>query len=149
MISVGASIASGCKLCTELHVKDARRCGATDEEIKLAMTDALRVRRDAEEMMERHGLRVLGRELLRSDSTDRDEGADSPPGVSPTRIGELVAVAAAFAVNCETSLAQHVAAGSEGLHHRQFVVRRVLVPAGGNAAHVGMRRFDHFLERSE
>jgi len=112
LISVGASIAAGCKKCTEFHVDKARRCGATDEEIELAMTDALLVRRGAEAIMERHGLKVLGRKLLQLGATDLDEGAD-PPGVSPTRIGELVAVAAAFAVNCETSLAQHIAAAPE------------------------------------
>ena len=109
LISVGASIASGCKMCTEVHVKKARRCGAADEELEQAMTDAMLVRRSAQAIMERHGLKVLGRKLLRMGATDRDENADSL-SVSPDRLGELVAIAAAFAVNCETNLAQHIAA---------------------------------------
>jgi AhpD family alkylhydroperoxidase len=112
LVSLGASIASGCRMCTDAHVKESRRVGASNEEIEQAMRDALSVRRSAQVVMERHGLKALGRKLL-----GLDEGADAADEaiaeVSPTRMGELVAVAAAFAVNCEANLDAHAAAARD------------------------------------
>jgi AhpD family alkylhydroperoxidase len=114
LISIGASIASGCQLCTEVHVKDARKAGASEEEIAQAASDALATRDTANRVMERHTLKVLGQKLLgrRSElaDSDRDAAADSEDG---TRVGELVAIAAAHAVNCEQILEQHAAVARE------------------------------------
>ena len=44
LAAVGISVASGCKLCTNYHVKAVREAGASEEEIKQAISDALSVR---------------------------------------------------------------------------------------------------------
>ncbi len=111
LVSLGASIASGCRLCTDAHVKESRRVGCSEDEIEQAMRDALSVRQSAQVIMERHGLKALGRKLL-----GLDEGGDAEEAiaeVSPTRTGELVAVAAAYAVNCEANLDAHTAAARD------------------------------------
>ena len=43
LAAVGISVASGCKPCTNYHVKAVREAGASDEEIKQAVADALSV----------------------------------------------------------------------------------------------------------
>lgn len=113
LISIGASIAAGCQLCIDVHVKDARRVGAAEDEIARAASDALAARDAANRVMERHTLAVLGRKLLglRTDTVGEDRG-DSAAEAS-TRIGELVAIAAAHAVNCEQILEEHAAAARE------------------------------------
>ncbi|UCC82614.1 MAG: carboxymuconolactone decarboxylase family protein [Gemmatimonadota bacterium] len=104
LISVGASLASGCKLCANYHFKKVRKAGATDEEIERAMADAIAVRDSAQKIMEWHGLKLLRRKLL---------GQESEPSVGDggtTRMTELVSIAAAFAVNCTSSLEKHIEA---------------------------------------
>lgn len=105
LVSVGASLAAGCKLCANFHYKEAQRAGGSDDEIRQAMMDAMAVRDQAKKIMERHGLKLLGLKIRRA-SAD----ADAPESVGDTnRMTELVAVAAAFAVNCTTSLDKHLA----------------------------------------
>ncbi len=104
LVSVGASLAAGCKLCADYHFKKARKAGATDEEIERAMTDAIAVRDGARKIMEWHGLKLLGRKL-RGQETDPAVG-----GGGTTRITELVSIAAAFAVNCTSSVEEHIEA---------------------------------------
>jgi AhpD family alkylhydroperoxidase len=100
LVNVGASVATGCKPCTDYHFKKVREAGATDTEIKQAISDALAVRESAQEIMESHGLKHLG---IVMDKADRfGEG-------KTTRITELVSIAAAFAVNCTSNLEKHVA----------------------------------------
>jgi AhpD family alkylhydroperoxidase len=111
LVSLGASIASGCRLCTDAHVTESRRVGCSDEEMEQAMRDALSVRESAQVIMERHGLRAMGRKLL-----GLDEGSDAGETiaeVSPTRMDELVPVAAAYAVSCEANLDAHAAAARD------------------------------------
>ena len=60
LAAVGMSVATGCKPCTDFHVKAARKSGASDAEIKQAMSDAVAVRRRATEVMEAYGLAHLG-----------------------------------------------------------------------------------------
>lgn len=107
-ISVGVSVAAGCKSCFEVHVKEARVQGVAEDEIVQSMEIGLEVRERAQAITQEHGLRVLGRKLaqLATRTGEDEEGvaADAPPG---TRIEELTAVACAFAVNCETSLERH------------------------------------------
>ena len=74
--------------------------------------------------MERHTLKVLGQKLLglRSEveDGDRDAAAD---GDGATRIGELVAIAAAHAVNCEEILERHAAVARQlGVTDREIKV---------------------------
>jgi len=102
LAAVGISVASGCKPCTNYHVKSAREANASDEDIKQAMSDALAIRRVATEIMQHHALSRLG---------------EAEPHISPDETGEtnrtreLVYVGAAFAVNCVSSLKQHIDAG--------------------------------------
>lgn len=101
LVNIGASVATGCKPCTDYHFKKVRDAGASDEEIKQAISDAMLVRDSAKEIMESHGLKHLG--ISKEDfESSRIEGTK--------RIKELVSVAAAFAVNCTTNLKKHIAA---------------------------------------
>ena len=109
-ISVGASVAAGCKNCFESHVKEARFQGVTEEQLVQSMNIGLDVREHAQAIAKEHGLRVLGRKLTqlvnRAEEGDEGANAEAPPG---TRIEELTALASAFAVNCETSSKRHQA----------------------------------------
>jgi AhpD family alkylhydroperoxidase len=108
LAAVGMSVAIGCKPCTDFHVKAARKSGASDAEIKQAMSDALAVRRRATEIMEAYGLVHLGER--------RPEDAEHVG--STNRVKELVCIGAAFGVNCVASLKAHLeAAESVGISH--------------------------------
>jgi len=100
LVAVGASVAAGCKPCTDYHLKAARAAGLSDDKIRQAIIVAMSVRQNALEVMKAYGLRQLGEVV----SAPGDRGWES------TRIGELVAIAAAFAVNCTTNLEHHLAA---------------------------------------
>jgi AhpD family alkylhydroperoxidase len=99
LVNIGASVATGCKPCTDYHFEKSREAGATDEEIKQAITDALAVRDSARGIMETHGLQHLGL------SKACEEEA---PETHTTRIKELVSIGAAFAVNCTSNLERHI-----------------------------------------
>ena len=101
LAAVGISVASGCKPCTNYHVKEVRKAGASDEEIKQAVADALSVRKSATDIMKSHALARLGQ-----------EGSHSHTDVSGSmnRIKELVSVGAAFGVNCTSNLKEHLSA---------------------------------------
>lgn len=101
LVNIGASVATGCKPCTDYHFMKVREAGASDEEIKGTISDALAVRDSAKQIMETHGLKHLGI------AKDEDDLYCTGP---TTRIKELVSIAAAFAVNCTTNLERHVAA---------------------------------------
>lgn len=107
-ISVGVSVAAGCKYCLEVHVKEARALGVTEEEIVRSMNIGLDVRERAQAIMREHGLKVLGHRLaqLVTRTGKDEEGGEAEASPGP-RIEELTAVACAFAVNCETSLERH------------------------------------------
>ncbi|NQU56400.1 MAG: carboxymuconolactone decarboxylase family protein [Rhodospirillales bacterium] len=100
LVAVGASVAAGCKPCTDYHFKAARKAKLSDDEIRQAINNAMSVRQSALEIMKDYGLQYLG------------EGVDVPAdnGGESTRIRELVAVAAAFAVNCTSNLERHLGA---------------------------------------
>ncbi len=99
MAAVGASVAAGCKPCTDYHVGASRKAKLTDGEIRQAIDDAMCVRQNALEVMKVHGLHHLG-----------ETGDAGGCGEPTTRTGELVSVAAAFAVNCTANLEKHLAA---------------------------------------
>ena len=96
--AVGVSVATGCKPCTDYHVKAVRKAGAADDEIEQAVADALAVRRVATAIMERHALAHLGK-------VGPETG--SKPTEQTNRIKTLVSIGAAFGVNCASSLEQH------------------------------------------
>lgn len=101
LAAVGISVAAGCKPCTDHHVQVARKARASDQEIRLAVADALAVRNEAAEIMEHYALAHLGE--AQPDGGARQVG-------DTNRVSELVAVGAAFAVNCVSSLEMHLAA---------------------------------------
>jgi AhpD family alkylhydroperoxidase len=101
LANIGASVATGCKPCTDYHFNKVREAGASDEEIRQAISDAMAVRDSAKEIMESHGLKHLG---ITKDGDARSHDEET------TRIKELVSVASAFAVNCTTSVKKHIAA---------------------------------------
>jgi len=111
LAAVGISVASGCKPCTSYHVKAAREAGASDEDIKQALTDALAIRRIATEIMQHHALSRLG-------ETEPHNSSDATGETNRTR--ELVFVGAAFGVNCVSSLKQHLEfAKTVGITHEE------------------------------
>ena len=52
LVNIGASVATGCKPCTDFHFKKVRDAGATDGEIKKTISYAMVVRDSAKEIME-------------------------------------------------------------------------------------------------
>ncbi len=99
LVNIGASVATGCKPCTDYHFKKVRQAGATDEEIKDVITYAMMVRDSAKEIMENYGLEQMEPANYQDDTEYSEE---------TTRIKELVSVAAAYAVNCTTNLKKHM-----------------------------------------
>ncbi|MGD8539623.1 MAG: carboxymuconolactone decarboxylase family protein [Candidatus Aminicenantes bacterium] len=99
LVNIGASVATGCKPCTNYHFKKVREAGASDEEIKDAITFAMLVRDSAKEIMENYGLQQM-------DIAKKEDDSEYIEGT--TRIKELVSVAAAYAVNCTTNLKKHM-----------------------------------------
>lgn len=101
LAAVGASIAAGCRPCTNYHFKKARAERASDEEIKQAMLDAIAVRDRARQMMKSLSFRLLGLKLGPAEVGEELE-------VEASRMTELVSVAAAYAANCKLSLKKHL-----------------------------------------
>jgi AhpD family alkylhydroperoxidase len=101
LAAVGISVVTGCKPCTDYHVKAAREARASDDEIKRAVADALAVRRGATDIMEGYVLAKLGAEA---------HGGNSDGAGEPNRVKALVCVGAAFGVNCVSNLEKHLAA---------------------------------------
>ena len=138
LAAVGMSVAAGCKPCTDFHVGAARKSGASDSEIKQAMSDALAVRRGATEIMEAYGLAHLG---------ERRHGADPDRIGTTNRVKELVCIGAAFGVNCVSSLKAHLkAAESVGISHDEIttIMKLSAFIKGKAASHV-----EHLAESLE
>ncbi len=128
LVNIGASVATGCKPCTDYHFRKLREVGALDSEIRQAISDAMVVRDSAREIMESHGLKHLG---IARDVEDENRDRNT------TRVTELVSVAAAFAVNCTTNLERHIAA-ARAVGITEDEIRSVLDAAlfiKGEAAH--------------
>ena len=100
LIAVGVSVVTGCKPCTDYHVKAVRKAGADDDEIEQAVVDALAVRRAATVIMARYARAHLGK-------VGPETG--SKPTEQTNRIKTLVSIGAAFGVSCVASLEQHLA----------------------------------------
>jgi AhpD family alkylhydroperoxidase len=137
LAAVAIAIAAGCNPCTDFHVKRAHEVGASDAEIKQAMTDALSVRRGAADIMEAYGLARLG---------GPEPEAPAQSGVT-NRMKELVCTGAAFGVNCVTCLKIHLeAAESVGIPHEDItaIVKLAAFIKGKAASHV-----EHLAESLE
>lgn len=128
LANIGASVATGCKPCTDYHFNKVRETGATDEEIKDAISTAIEVRDKSKGIMESHGLKHLGIDI---------EGIPPPTSERTSRIKELVSVASAYAINCTTSVEKHISsAGAIGVTKKE--IESVLAAAHfikGEAAH--------------
>ncbi len=98
LVAVGASIAAGCIPCARFHFRAARIAGASREEIRKSVDQALRVRRSATQIMGQ----------LDSDSPHRpvEEQAAFDDGISP--LAALISISAAFALNCTTNLEAYI-----------------------------------------
>lgn len=101
LVAVGISVATGCKPCTDYHLKAVRKAGASDEEIKQVVADAVAVRERATKIMQGHALVQLGEAGYSSDPAATEE---------TKRMQVLVSIGAAFGVNCTSSLEQYLAA---------------------------------------
>lgn len=130
LASVGISVVTGCKPCTDYHVKAAREARASDEEIKQAVADALAVRRGATEIMEGYALAKLGAEA---------HGSNSGRASETNRVKALVCVGAAFGVNCVSNLEEHLAAAENAGITQEEIGKIVKIAAfikGRAASHV-------------
>ena len=99
LVAVGNSIAAGCKPCTNYHLKKVKETEATEGEIRQAIEIAAEIRRHAADIMMAHGVRQLGG----LDDADYLASAEET-----SRIKELIAIGAAFAVNCTSTLKHHL-----------------------------------------
>ena len=107
IIAVGASVAAGCLPCTRFHLRAAARTGADQAEITQAVRDATRLRMAATAIMARAG------GLSETESLP-------DPDPNPSLLRELVAIGAAYAINCTTSLKAHLTAARDlGASDRQ------------------------------
>jgi len=130
LAAIGIAVATGCKPCTDYHVKAVRKAGASDEEIKQAVAEALSVRKSATEIMERYALAHLG---------EKEQSTRAGQARETTRIKKLVSLGAAFAVNCVSSLEQHLAAArTVGISQQDIttIVKLAAFIRGKAASHV-------------
>jgi len=99
LAAVGISIAAGCKPCTDFHMKAVREAGAAEPAVREAVEQAAAVRAAANGVMHAYGLAHLG-----------DEAVAPPARVDGGRQTVLTGLGAAVAVNCTSTLEQHIAA---------------------------------------
>jgi AhpD family alkylhydroperoxidase len=136
LAAVAASIAAGCQPCTEHHVEAARNAGATEDQIRRAVDDALSVRQNSTRVMAK-----LADELLGSAPEAKASCCD---GDALTR--ELVSATAALALNCATSLEHHLKAARRlGASDREIQialgVARVVRKVAGQKAEAVLQSF--------
>jgi len=111
IIAVGASVASGCLPCTKFHIRAASLSGASEGELLDAVREATRVRRAATAIMAKAG--------GLSPAEAGQSVAES--GEARSLIRELVAISAAYAISCATTLEAHLeAARALGATGRQM-----------------------------
>ncbi|MDF2765460.1 MAG: hypothetical protein K0S81_2454 [Rhodospirillales bacterium] len=138
LAAVGIAVATGCKPCTDFHVKKVRESGASDTEIRQAMTDAVSVRRSATDTMEDYGFARLGGNNPTNGRQDGD---------TTDRVRELVCIGAAFGVNCVSSLKTHLKAAERvGISHEDIgaIIKLSAFIKGKAASHV-----EHLAESLE
>ncbi len=141
LAAVGISVASGCKPCTDFHVKKVREVGASDTEIKQAISAAFAVRRRATEDMESYALTRIGgnKEVSTAERVDVTERAKL-----------LVGIGAAFGVNCVAVMQAHLDAAERAGISREEIATIVKLSAfikGKASSHV--ERLADSLERPE
>jgi len=131
LAAVGISIAAGCKPCTDFHMKAVREAGAAEPAVREAVERAVAVRAAASGIMHAYGLAHLG-----------DEAAAPPIRIGGGRQAVLTGLGAAVAVNCTSTLEQHIAAaGDAGVATEEIVEIAGLARfiKGKGASHVDKR----------
>lgn len=104
-IALAASIAAGCRPCTEYHVAQARAAGVDDDGLRGAIATGLGARDETRVEMAELAERLLG-----------GSGQAAPSHPAGTLLGELTRLAASFAMNSaqgvQTCLVNARAAGA-------------------------------------
>ncbi len=130
LIAVGASIAAGCQPCSRFHFRAAQAAGASEEEVWQAVRRALEVRTAATKIMADLADRYLGRTPAQPEAEPQAES--SIPG-------QLIALGAAVAANCATTVeTSAIAAWRMGANEAQIttavkIARAVREMAGKKA----------------
>ena len=60
LVAIGASVVANCQPCLDYHVNEARNAGASDREMKDAVSMARMVRKAGDEKMDRYTDEKLG-----------------------------------------------------------------------------------------
>jgi hypothetical protein len=102
LVSLSASVASGCVPCTNYYLAKAQGVGLVDEDAHEALARGIAIRRLATEAL----ARTLG-----CDSGDA-ESAD-PPGAPHGPLVILQSLGAAYAVNCDVLVARFLNASTQ------------------------------------
>ncbi len=95
LVATAISVATGCRPCTDYHLKAVREAKASEPEIATAIDTGLAIRERAAA-------------LMRNYAGGANDGTE-PVAVASDRTATLVAVGSAFAVNCTASLAAYLA----------------------------------------
>ncbi len=98
LISLSASVAAGCRPCTEHHTKAVREAGACERSLTLAVETALAVRASATRAMDDWAAACQGPR----------QTPDAAFVAEKRLVAELAAVAAAVAVNSVPDLKAHL-----------------------------------------
>jgi AhpD family alkylhydroperoxidase len=103
LLALGASVAAGCRPCTEYHVRAARSAGACDSGTTLAIETAVVLRNSATRGMDRWAERCQG------SRPELDPEFRAKAGL----ITELVSITAAVCVNSVADLTIHLTAARQ------------------------------------
>lgn len=76
LVAIGAAIGSNCEMCFRYHYREARRLGVSDEDIRLAVEMAQRVKEQPARSILALANRLLGG---RSTATPAQDGCDGGP----------------------------------------------------------------------
>lgn len=99
LIFVGASVAAGCKPCTEYHIKKAKKINVPDIEIRNSITIALDVRNQSRLNMGNYVEQLLYDKIFNSNPFVTKDS---------TILNELLYITSAFAVNSADLLQCHI-----------------------------------------
>jgi len=100
LVYLGVSIASGCKPCTSYHLGKVKEAGASEHEIKNAITVSVNIRDDAKSEMKNYSMNLLGQSSQHEVMEEKLE---------LDRMKILVSIGAAFTVNCTSTLNKYIA----------------------------------------
>jgi AhpD family alkylhydroperoxidase len=112
LVALAASVAAGCRPCTEYHVAQARSASVDDDDLREAVAAAFRVREDCRAEMAELARRLVG-------GPEAGTAARSAGGL----LDELMCLAASFAVNSSHGFERHLEnAMAAGATRREIAV---------------------------